>query len=145
MQNVILPLRFSLIPLTWLVLIHAGALLCLQPIAMPVALRLTLCLAIFLSFGLHCRKQARLKGFRQLQWRTDSQSWYLSDATGEHEITLRLRPGCWLTEHFLWLSFSALEWSTRVSLLFAFDQYTAQELKQLRRAVLSQHRSITKD
>ena len=141
MQNVILPLRFSLIPLTWLVLIHAGALLCLPPITMPLALRLTLCAAVFLSFGLSCRKLARLRIFRQLQWRVESQSWHLFDETGRHEVTLLLRPGCWLTEHFLWLSFSAKEWSAQVSLLFALDQYTTQELKQLRLAVLNHRHS----
>lgn len=141
MQNVILPLRFSVIPLTWLVLIHAGALLCVQPMPMPLALRLSVCLAIFLSFCWQCRKLARVKFFQQLQWRTDSQSWCLSDDKGEHEVTLHLRPGCWLTEHFLWLSFSVKEWSSPISLLFAFDKYSPQELKQLRGAVLQQYRA----
>lgn len=141
MQNVILPLRFSVIPLTWLVLIHAGALLCCQAIPIPLPLRLTLSLAIAISFSVNCQKLARLRAFRQLQWRTDTQSWHLSDARGEQEVTLRLRPGCWLSEHFLWLSFSAVEWSSQVSLLFAFDQYTAQELKQLRCAVMNQRHS----
>lgn len=143
MSNIIIPLRYSPLLLTWLALIHAGAILCLVPISMPLSLHGCLLLGIGLSFCYGAKRQQRLCRFQQLEWRVDSQAWFLSDSERQYECRITLKTDCWLTEHFLLLPFFAKELSGNISLLFAFDQYSRFELKQLRLAVL-QHQQFLK-
>ena len=143
MSNIIIPLRFSPLLLTWLALLHAGAVLCLTPIAMPLSLHVALIGLIAGSFFYHYLRQKRLQVFQHLEWHADTQRWLLTDVTRQHECVVSLKPGSWLMEHFLLLPFSAKALSGKVSLLFAFDRYSINELKQLRIAVL-QHQYFLK-
>lgn len=127
-------------PLTWLLLIHAGALLCLVPMALPLSLRLSVMLLISLSFYLCYVRLKRTQCFVQLEWQMESQAWLLTDAARSRECQLRLKSGCWLHEHFVLLKFNSKELSGAISLWFAFDRYSAQELTALRLAVLQTQR-----
>lgn len=143
MSNVSLPLRFSPLALAYLALIHLGAVLCLVPLHLSLATHVIMLLGIVLSFVYACQRHRRLRVFQRLEWQVEPQSWQLSDAAGQYSVTLRMRPGCWVAEHFVWLAFKAEGWPGSLSLLFAFDQYSVYELKQLRRAVL-QHQHFLK-
>ncbi len=142
MSNILLPLRFSLLALTWLLLIHAGALLCLVPLALPFSLQLSVSVLIALSFYFAYARLKRVCLFDQLEWQAESQTWLLTDHARTREWELCLKPGCWLHEHFVLLSFSRKDQpsSGRISLWFAFDRYSRQELTYLRSTVLQHQR-----
>lgn len=139
MSTVIVPLRFSRWLWTWLALVHVGALACLVPIPMPLSWRILLTLAILLSFLYYAQRQSYLKTFDHLEWRPEQHAWVLSNHQRSQELLVTLRPGAWVTEHFLWLAFESPQRPKFISVWFGWDQYSGDELKQLRRAILQQH------
>lgn len=137
MSAIVIPLKSSPWLLTWLAASHVGALVCLLPMPLPLSVRLTLMLLIGLSFYYGCLRQKRLRVFQQLEYQATSQTWILSDFERAIECSVRLKPGCWLTEHFLLLNFSSTAYSGKITLLFSADHYSRQALSQLRAAVLN--------